>query len=359
MAPASVTVVTAVGPYHLDLLPKVRATVAAQTVPCHHVITLDRDGRGAGWARNVGLARVASLLVVFLDADDTLEPDFIERCLMAYDGSHYVYTDWWQGDERKDAPDCPWMNRTWHCITTLLPAAWACEVGGFNEDLPGGEDTDFYLKLTTAGLCGKRLAEPLFRYGSSGRRAAAFVNGPQFAAVMSQFTERYGGKRMACGDCGNNLDVELPPSGDQQAEDVLAQAIWGGNRVERGRATGRLYPRTGNGKQLWVDPRDVDAAPHLFRRVREALPPALPVLSFGETPTVEIVDGDDILTSVEDVARAMVPGLQPAPPQPVEPVAAKPNVRRVRDLANASGEPFELKRRNPPLLDDNGLVILP
>lgn len=333
---ADVTVITPIGPYHLHLLDAIQSTVAAQTVACHHIIVVDRDGLGPAWARNTGLAQVKTPLVSFLDADDTLEPTFIEHCLGVYDGGHYIYTDWWQGDDRRDAPACPWVNSTWHCLTTLLPTAWAREAGGFDGDLPGAEDTDFYLKLTTSGRCGKRLPEALFHYGKGGRRAAAFVHGSEYAPVLKQFTERYGGKRMSCGDCGDSPNVDMPPVGDQLAGDVLAQAIWGGNRVERGRISGRSYPRTGNGKQVWVDPRDADASPHMFRRVELPLPPAIPVMSGPRT--VDIIDAGAPVTELREVARAMFPGLQPPPPQPVEPVTVRPNVSKVRQLAQSGGQ---------------------
>jgi hypothetical protein len=328
-----ITIITPVAPYHLDRLDAVRATVAAQTVPCRHILVVDRAGRGPGHARNVGLRRTESEFVVFLDADDWLEPTFVERCLTAFDGQRYVYTDWRQGAERKDAPCAPWTNRTWHCITTLLPTAWAREMGGFDEDLPGGEDTAFYLKLTTAGRCGKRLAEPLFHYGKDGRRANAFVNGPQFALIMKQLTERYGGKRMACGDCGE-LPQDIQPLGDRGPGDVLVQATWGGNRRERGSMTGRIYPRAGNGAQLWVDPRDADAAPQLFRRAPAALPTPARVSDDAQY-SVEVIDAEteEPLTDVEAVARAMFPGLQAAPPDlsaaPLPP-GAKPDIQKLR-----------------------------
>lgn len=335
---AYVTVITPVAPYHLDKLDAVRATVAAQTVPCDHIIVIDSSGRGAGYARNVGLRRVTTPVVVFLDADDALEPTFVARCLQAYDGSAYIYTDWRQGERYVAAPDCPWVNRTWHCVTTLLPTAWAREVDGFDEALIGGEDTDFYLKLTTQGFCGKRLPEPLFHYGKDGRRAAAFVAGPEYKATLEEFTRRYGGKRMACGGCGTP-NPDLPPSGEKQVGDILVAAIWGGNRRERGPISGRLYPRTGNGARLWVDPRDAAAAPHLFRRVVDAPSQPVKVVS-AAPPAVELVDGDTgaPITDLQTLTRALFPDVKDAPPQPVEPVKAKPNVKRARQLARRSKE---------------------
>lgn len=352
---ADVTVVIPVGPYHASLARRAIASCEAQTVPVTVLVVPDRNSRGPAFARNYGLARVDTEYVVFLDADDELAPTFVERCLSAYDGTRYIYTDWLQGDERKEAPDCPWTNRTWHCITTLLPTAWARDVGGFNEHTEA-EDTDFYLKLVTNGRCGKRLAEPLFVYGKEGRRAKAFVESAQYALVMKRFTDHYGGKVMSC--CGDGPNLDTAPAGDKQPGDVLAQATWGGNRTERGRITGRMYPRTGNGKQVWVDPRDVDAAPQNWRRVETPIPTRLPVPQpvIGPKASVTVLEpelepvegaqgvGDWLVsqptpTELRDIAAAMVGSVKPPPPQPVEPVAVRPDVSRARELRQRAANP--------------------
>lgn len=74
---------------------------------------------------------------------------------------------------------------------------------------------------------------------------------------------------MPCGGgCGGDVaQVQAAPVGARQPEDVLAMALWGGNARELGRATGRLYPRTSYPGQVWVDPRDVRAAPQHWRVV--------------------------------------------------------------------------------------------
>ena len=263
------TFVTPVAPHHLHYVDAVRQVVAAQTVPCRHVVVVDDDGRGAGWARNRGLGLVETPFVSFLDADDTIAPTFAEQCLQAFEGTgrkRWVYTDWYENKKRVDAPACAWVRGTWHCVTTLLPTAWARRVNGFDETLTGAEDTAFYMALLRAGYCGTRLAEPLFTYRVGGLRSHAFVHGAQYDATMQTIVQRYGGTMANC--CGGETP-ELAPIGERQETDVLAAAMWAGNRTEHGRATGRLYPRTGNGKQVWVDPRDVLAAPHHWQLVDE------------------------------------------------------------------------------------------
>lgn len=263
------TFVTPVGPYHETLAERAIASVRAQSVACQHVVVYDREGRGAAWARNEGLRRVITPFVSFLDADDWLEPEFAEKCLLAYDGRRYVFTDW-VTDQVIEAPCRPWDGRgAHHIITTLLPTVWVKRIGGFDETTYA-EDSDFYWKLTRAGLCGMRLPEALFHYGRGGRRARALHDRPDRDDIMRAIVARYEGLSMAedCNGCGGMPNVNLPGA---SAGDVMATTLWHGTRAERGRMTGRLY-RGGWGEAIPVDPRDIDAAPHLFSRVVE-LPP--------------------------------------------------------------------------------------
>lgn len=265
-----VTVVIACAPYHERLVQRAIDSVSSQSIITECLVVYDHERNGAGWARNEGLKQVRSPFTVFLDADDWIEQTFIEECLRAYDGRRYVFTDWIT-DRIIHAPECPWKGDGGaHIVTTLLPTTWLRYVGGFDEALPGGEDTDLFWKLTRSGLCGKRLPKPLFHYSKDGQRAAAFVHSAEYRTIMQGVVERYRGKPMACGGCGGETDViDNTPNGEQFEGSVLATALWGGNQSQRGRISGRQYPRTGNMKTLWVDPRDIDAAPHLFARVVE------------------------------------------------------------------------------------------
>lgn len=262
------TVIIPAAPYHEAIVEQAIASVRQQTVPCECVVVYDHERRGAGWARNQGLEQVTTEFVTFLDADDLLEPTFAEDTLRAFDGTRYVFTDWFT-DKVIEAPRRPWSgDGSAHIVTTLLPTAWVRAVGGFDEALPGGEDTDFYWKLTRNGCCGRRLSKPLVQYRKGGQRAKAFLSSPDYENMMRAVVERYERLPMACGDCGEIVDAPpLQPSNAPEPGDVLVMALWGGNRSETGRMTGRRYPRTGNGNRLWVAALDADATPHLFRRV--------------------------------------------------------------------------------------------
>lgn len=297
---ADVTFVIPIAPYHNDTAQHAIWSAQAQTVPCEIVTVKDTERRGAGWTRNTGLAQVNTPFTIFLDADDTVERTFVEQCLKAWIPGHYVYTDWFEGDKRVSAPDCAWVNSTWHTVTTLIPTAYVRMVGGFDETLSGGEDTDFYLKLNTRGYCGRKLALPLFHYSTDGRRGHEFVHGADYKRVMTLFTETYGGKQMSCCGGGNTAPIPDTPQGDQQPGDVLAMAVWAGNRQERGRVTGRLYPRAGNNKLVWVAKLDLEARPDLWRAV-------------ADEPETELPNGVDLIADYWRVPPPMAPTpVQPA-----------------------------------------------
>lgn len=309
------TVITAVAPYHLAVVEEAAASVRAQTVKTDHIIIIDHERRGAGWGRNAGLARVTTPFCTFLDADDILEPTFAERMLTAYDGAHYIYCDHYQDAEHVRTSDEAWTRGSWHVVTTLLPTAWVKHVGGFDETLIGGEDSDLYWKLRYFGMCGKRLPEPLMHYRGGGQRSKAFFGSPQFHEFQNLLETRYGGYRMSC--CGENASaINVQASGA-----ILVQALWAGNRQMRGAVTGTLYPRAGNGALMWVDARDVAYAPHLWQQVVETPKPP---------SRVELNDFQRMTADLLGIPTPRPPKPTAIPNASEEPV--RPNITRVMEL---------------------------
>ena len=266
-----VSIVIPIGPAHAQLAARAIASAQNQSTPCRVITVQDPDGRGAGWARNQGLRQVKTRWVMFLDADDWLEINAVERLLWAAEQNpgRYVYSDWYDADGAlHPAPDTgrAWCGGTWHAVTCLLPLQGVESVGGFDESLPAGEDTELFLKLSTSLRCGVRLAEPLLHYSADGQRGRFLVDNPTLKdSIWAGFSRRYGGRMSCCGDPNPVIQTE-----DKQPGDVEALALWGGNQRRVGPATGRLYPRKGNGARMWVDPRDVGAAPKLWRALESA-----------------------------------------------------------------------------------------
>lgn len=324
-----VTFVIAIAPYHREIAQRAIESAEMQDVDCAVITAYDENMRGAGVARNAAVQRVETRFTVFLDADDWIEPHYVSHCLSAWETNKYVYTDWYEDTTLKIAPDCPYTNKTWHPITTLIPTDWLRRVGGFDESLAGAEDTHLYLKLLSEGCCGKHLGEPLFHYGSEGRRAREFIHSPAYHATMNRFTNEFGSKHMSCCGANQTLPQALP---EGEPDDVTVLAIWSGNQQKHGPVTGRLYERTGNGKMTKVDPRDLEAAPHWWRLVEPKRAPQPTVFieraepaAVGQVmpPLPEAVEG------VNGVAQVLF-GM-PAPwsyedIQAVKPAEVKPDV---------------------------------
>jgi glycosyltransferase involved in cell wall biosynthesis len=326
-----VSVVIPVGPGHAEVLIDALDSVQAQTFPEWECIVVNDTGvaldltpwpwvrqwevnkiegdlvtrMGAGGARNWGLRHATAPLIVFLDADDLLHPRFIEEALRTYDG-HYIYTDWatLESPNRIDGEVEPrtveeydqraMLRGLQHAVTTLLPAQWVREVGGFDEGLPAFEDWDFYNKLAVSGYCGKRLAKPLLIYRHQhGRRTRAALKpgqgdtpaytelGEQVAAAIA---DRYaawrtgeepimgccnGGNQQLAADALNDMlsratngmapQVSAPPA---SAQNVRMEFV--GNQMGAqtfiGRVSGRQYRagREQGARFHDVDVRDVE-----------------------------------------------------------------------------------------------------
>lgn len=336
---SKLTFVIACGPYHTNIVHEAVASVRAQTIPCELIVINDEQGRGAGFARNRGLERTSSDYIAFLDADDTIDPYFAEVCLGILDhytasgktDARYVYTDWLGlNNAVHHAPEkCEvWTNQTFHLVTTVLPTDRVRLIGGFDETMPI-EDADFYVRLRLSGVCGIHVNAPLVHYREGGQRSVTARASGAEAAAKLYMTQRYGGYNfMGC--CGDNTPGPIAPTNEPQPGDVLAQAQWNGNRVERGRVTGRLYARTSYPKTMYVNQDDVLAAPHHWKQIDEIgqasngviLPP-------GYTPE----------RSWQDTMDAVFGGGS-APAQASQPIEYRPNVagRSKKDvLAKAQG----------------------
>lgn len=269
-----------VGPYHRDIAQRAIASAHAQTIPCDVRVLVDEDGQGAGWCRNRLAADTDSLFVVFLDADDQLEPTFVEDCISAYDAGYYVYTNWYEDGVEQHAPE----NDEWvagvarlHLVTTLLPTVAFRQVGGFDEKLPGIEDQEFYLKLRAFGWCGKRLEKPLLHYHPEGQRSHNFMQNPQKTAIRNVVMNRWK-DQIIMGCCGGNPPPQAD-SGERLLGDVLVEALYAPS-TQFG-VNGRFYKRTFyQGQQLWIAPEDLAAFPNRWRLVRN---PA------NEAPAVDLV----------------------------------------------------------------------
>lgn len=272
-AEPEISVIIPVGPGHAPLVIDAVESVMAQTFLNWEVIVVNDTGaawpegfdnplagapyarvmqtpgaRGAGYARNLGAKAARAPLLVFLDADDYLLPQFLELTLAEFKATgKLVYTDHLitRGDPRvpaelyemQDWACSAWrtgedgrehltgtLNLAYHGTTCLIPRQVFQQVGGFDETMPCWEEWDLFIKLEAAGLCSVRIPRPLFAYRvtKGGRRVYAELRpelrgtpeGERVEAnrrhlrqlLKDRYLDYYTGvKTMACGCSGDGV----------------------------------------------------------------------------------------------------------------------------------------------------------
>ena len=145
------------------------------------VVLLRREHRGAAAAKNACLQAASGDYVVILDADNVLLPDCLELigeaasvrpdldilttdAYLELDGR--VYDRYYRkkarfvtADQRRGA-----LHQHFVYGQAAVRRTSALAVGGYDERLPRGVDTDLFLRLILAGSQAGLLAEPLSRY---------------------------------------------------------------------------------------------------------------------------------------------------------------------------------------------------
>lgn len=252
---AVATIIIPYAPYHLPVVQRAVQSAQSQTIECDVLAGPSKD-TPAHW-RNIGM-EVDTPFVVFLDADDMLNSRFVEDCLTAYQEGQYVYTNWTEGGREYSPRDCAWSPQSHHIVTTLYPTAIFRALGGFDPDLIGHEDADFYMRSYSRGVCGVHVKKALVeRPEMSGLRSRSFHDDERYNSIIADVVNRNGGltKIMAC--CGNNQPIPDNPAAGQPG-DVLAESLWLGMQSVYSPSTGRIYIG-GNGNKLMVHPEDITA----------------------------------------------------------------------------------------------------
>lgn len=277
-----VTIITPIAPHHQDSFVRCADSVRKQSVPCRHLHMVDTDMRGPAYIRNKLLEEVKTPFVVFLDADDYLEPDFVYECLRVVRPDRYVYTDWYQGTQVMSTPKGAFWDTAWHLVTCLLHVPYVRLVGGFDEKLPVMEDTKLFLDFDKHDYCGIQVKKPLVHYTNEGRRSAEGRANGETQNVKAWLKGRYS---VAC--CGSEVRVDRTPVGVRRPGDILVLPLWEGNRVIMGQITGRHYGRGAKPRKVWMDKRDAKARPDLYFIIPDEIKPPDPKKADSVTPQVK------------------------------------------------------------------------
>lgn len=272
MAGKVASIIIPIAPYHATIAEQAIASAHAQSVPCEVFALVDMDCKGAGAMRNRGVEQSTTPFVVFLDADDYLEPTFIEKTLKVYRRGHYCYSDWIANGKLMRAPDCSptsvWQTGAVHLVTCLIPRAFHVRAGGFDETLSGFEDTEYFVRLHTLGMCGLRCPEPLLHYRSRlGKRSHAFSDSGLYDTINQDLVSKYGRyKSVTCGCSGAGGAPQQVAANVPNVGDVLVECKYAPTR-QVGRFTGKQYIRAGFGERIWVHPQDAALCPQWWEIV--------------------------------------------------------------------------------------------
>ncbi len=140
------------------------------------VRVVHQENKGLPAARNAGAALADSEYLVFLDADDYLEPTFVRELAGAIehagDDVSHAYCRERLTEHGRDAV---WRVPDWdpllllitnlHPVTALVRRDRFEAVGGFDETMTRGyEDWEFWIRLSGRGWRGVRVTKPLFNW---------------------------------------------------------------------------------------------------------------------------------------------------------------------------------------------------
>lgn len=138
-----------------------------------HTIILP-DNVGVSRARNVGVNYTKSSLILFLDGDDVLSPDYLEKMVLVMaEGVDVVYPDMyiWSGPESylsvpPDVITPEYVKEKGKIpipVTSLIKREMYIKLGGFKE-MPVLEDMDFFVRAMCNGYISFKKAHTLFWY---------------------------------------------------------------------------------------------------------------------------------------------------------------------------------------------------
>lgn len=313
------------------------------------------SGKGAGAARNKGVKQARGEYLLFLDADDWLEPEALQVLLDTHKRTGMIaYSDYVghaiingellhqldregrllsYNPKNQEAQiayqafdyDCEIMLRqpeinergefyVWCNVSSLLPKRWHEEIGGFSEEMESWEDWHYWLKLARKGKCFTRVRQRLLNYRiyTGTRRSLANSESEpsrQLAQKLVQYirSDFERGEKPVCGSCGGSSQPMQSPvpmmSAPANSPDEMIMVILNdGKRGDHGivgHSTQKDYGYRRHGEEFLMHRRDLEMQPHLFILVHSGSPDKergeeyVPEVKELEPP-VPLVKADDL-----------------------------------------------------------------
>lgn len=138
------------------------------------VKVIHQKNAGLSAARNTGISHAVGEYILPLDADDKIEPTFLEKTVKELDSNPnvgFVYTDVKYFGAHEGIWKTPEFDPNLLLISNLCVATSLFrhvafdQIGGYKLDMIYGfEDWDFWIYMVENGWSGKRVREPLFLY---------------------------------------------------------------------------------------------------------------------------------------------------------------------------------------------------
>lgn len=163
---------------------------------------LRQENKGLPAARNAGMTAAAANLLLPLDCDDRLAPEFLAKTVAALDAdpqaafafTHLRMTGDKQGMLAKGYNFFTqlFLNQLPYCML-LRREAWS-SVGGYDESMNKGyEDWEFNIRLGAGGFYGVAAPEPLFIYRVSAAGMLQSVSTRRHAQLWLGIQQRHPG----------------------------------------------------------------------------------------------------------------------------------------------------------------------
>jgi glycosyltransferase involved in cell wall biosynthesis len=155
--------------------------VVAELASRYPIRVLTQVNSGLGAARNFGIAQSRGRYVFPLDADNVIEPTFVERCVEVLEGDREcAFVTTWSRYVDEDGEEVGGPHGGYQPISNWLSAIRTGNVAGdaaavlrrrlfdlgfrYSQDLTSFEDWFLYRRLAAAGHYGHAIPERLLRY---------------------------------------------------------------------------------------------------------------------------------------------------------------------------------------------------
>lgn len=219
------------------------------------VTVIRQPNKGLPAARNTGIRATRARYITCLDADDLIDPTYLEKTVTVLEarpdvGLAYSYAELF-GDVNEiwytETMDPGKLLKYNHVpvVAVFRRQAWE-EVGGYDESMRAGyEDWDFWLRLAGAGYKGYLVREPLFKHRRHGKTMTHRAR-EKHARLVKEIRQKHSGvkrvrmlpaKEVKPEKAFVNMDGQVPVPGEKRlllivpwlevggAESVLAHVV--------------------------------------------------------------------------------------------------------------------------------------